>query len=82
MVKLTVRTYKRGSQEPASTVSIPLGILDLASRLIPEKVRSALSSEGFELKELAASGRSGELRGVLLEYEDHASGEKTVISLE
>lgn len=82
MLKLKIRVYKGGSEAPSTTISVPLGVIRLASRLVPKRARASMEAEGIDLAEIALVSESEEARGVLLEVEEHDKGERMVISVE
>lgn len=82
MSDLKIRVFKGGGSEPDTTVTIPGGVLKVASRLIPRKAREALEEKGIELDELVRLSEEPEVQGKLVEVEEHKKGEKVIISLE
>ncbi len=82
MASLKIRTYKGGNTEPDITVTIPLRVLNVAAKLIPKDAATHLKEEGIDLEEIVElSGRS-DVRGILLEAEDHIENKKVVIAIE
>jgi tetratricopeptide (TPR) repeat protein len=49
---LKIRVYVRGQKEPELSLNIPWALADLALSAIPEKDRSALRSEGYDLDKI------------------------------
>ena len=82
MTDLKIRVYKRGEAEPEATVTIPGGVLKVASKLVPKKTAAALQEKGVDLDELIKLAANPEVRGTIVEIEDHKDNEKVVISLE
>jgi hypothetical protein len=82
MVDLKIRTFKHGSPDPSSTVTIPGGIIKVASGLIPRVAREAMLDEGIDLDEIARAVENPEVRGILAQIEDNEKDEQIVISLE
>jgi len=82
MANLKIRTYKHGAADPSSTVTIPGGIIKVASGLIPRRAREAMLDEGVDLDEIAQAVENPDAHGTLAEIEDHEKGERVVISLE
>ena len=87
MTDVRIRIYKSGaggapSTEPQTTVTIPGKILEVASKLIPKRAISALHEEGIDIDELVQLTRNPEVRGTVVEIENHQKGERVVISLE
>lgn len=82
MADLKIRVFKGGDDQPATTVTIPGGVLRIAASFIPARAVAALNEQGFNLAEIARLSESPEAKGTLAEIEDHEKGEKVVISLE
>ncbi len=82
MAHLKIRVFKNGEATPATTVTIPGGILKLASKFIPRKASQALQEQGMDLDELIRLSDDPEAIGTLVEIEDHRQNEKVVIGLE
>ncbi|MFC1515466.1 hypothetical protein ACFL7E_01760 [Thermodesulfobacteriota bacterium] len=82
MASLKIRTYKNGGTAPDTTISIPLKIVRLASRLVPSKTSAALLEKGIDVKLIAELVRNEEVRGTLVEIEEHKKNEKIIISVE
>jgi hypothetical protein len=76
MADLKIRVFKGGDDQPATTVTIPGGVLRIAASFIPARAVAALNAEIARLSE------SPDAKGTLAEIEDHEKGEKVVISLE
>jgi len=82
MASLKIRTYKGGNTAPDTTVSIPLKIVRLASKLVPAKTSAALLEKGIDVKLIAELVRNEDVRGTLVEIEEHKKDEKIIISVE
>ena len=82
MADLKIRVYKSGSDEPDTTVTIPGGILKVASALVPKQATEALQEKGIDLEEIIRLSENPEAHGVLVEVEEHRKNEKIVVSLE
>lgn len=82
MAKLKITIYKSGASEPDTTVSIPVGVLKLASKLIPKRAANALLEKGIDLDEIVRLSQNPDLHGTIVTVEEHKSDEKIVISLE
>ena len=80
MVDLKIRVFKGGEIE--TTVTIPGGILEIASKLIPEQARQALGNEGIDFNEIVRLAGNPDARGTLLEVENHPAKERVVIALD
>jgi hypothetical protein len=82
MSDLKIRVFKDDESEPATTVTIPGGVIKIASKLIPAKAIAALNEQGIDLAEIARLSESPDAKGTLVEVEDHKKNERVVISLE
>jgi F0F1-type ATP synthase epsilon subunit len=82
MSDLKVRVFKGTEDRPATTVTVPGGILKIASRLIPGVAAAALKEQGIDLDELVRLSEAPDAKGRLVEIEDHRKNERIVISLE
>ena len=82
MASLKIRIYKNDNPVPDQTVTIPLGIIKMAEKIIPAKARAAMEEKGVDIRAIAEAAKSDEMSGVIVEVEDHISKEKTVISIE
>jgi len=82
MADLKIRVFKAGEAQPETTVTIPGGVLKVASRLIPKQAAAALRDKGIDLDELIKLSTNPEISGTIIEFEEHRKNEKVVISLE
>jgi len=82
MADLKIRVFKGGEAQPETTVTIPGGVLKVASKLIPKQAAAALQDKGIDLDELIKLSTNPEINGTLVEVEEHKKNEKVVISLE
>lgn len=82
MADLKVRVFKGNEEEPATTVTIPGGVLKIASNLVPQRAAAALKEQGIDLDELVRLSEGPGAKGRLVEIEDHRKNERVVISLE
>lgn len=82
MADVKIRVFKGDARDPATTVTIPGGVLRIASKLIPRVAREALRDQGIEFEEIVRLSENPEAHGKLVEVEDHEKNERTVISLE
>ena len=82
MANLKIRVFKGKDTAPASTVTVPGGILRIASRLIPKQATDALQKEGIDLDEIVRLSDNPDGHGTLVEVEDHRKNERIVIALE
>ena len=82
MADLKIRVFKGGEAAPETTVTIPGGILKVASKLIPKQAAAALQEKGIDLEEIIRLSENPDVRGTLVEVEEHKKNEKVVIALE
>ena len=82
MADVKIRVFKGDDRDPATTVTIPGGVLRIASKLIPHKAVAALKDQGIEFEEIVRLSENPEAHGTLVEVEDHQKDERVVISLE
>jgi len=77
-----IRIYTGGEEYPDTTVKVPGKILKIASAIIPRKVSDALTEKGVDIKEILKLAENQEVKGTLIEIEEHGKNEKMIISLE
>ncbi|MDH7511947.1 MAG: hypothetical protein QHH14_03250 [Clostridiales bacterium] len=65
---LKIRVYVEGQKEPELSINIPWALADLALSAIPEKDRSALRSEGYDLDKII--DELTETRGSIIEIRE------------
>ena len=82
MADVKIRVYKDDEAQPETTVTIPGSVLKVASKLIPKQAAFALQDKGIDLDELIKLSANPEVRGTLVEVEEHKKNERVVISLE
>ena len=82
MADVKIRIYKGGEVEPETTITIPGGILKLASRLLPKKAAAALQERGIDVKEIIELSQQPGVQGTLVEVEEHKKNEKVVVAVE
>jgi hypothetical protein len=82
MADLKIRKFKHDKTQPATTITIPGSVLEIASKLIPKQTAAMLQEKGIDLDELIKLSANPEINGTVVEIEDHAKDEKIVISLE
>ena len=61
---------------------MPLGVIKIASKLIPRQASAALQEKGIDLDGILELSRNEECQGTLVEVEEHAKNERIVISIE
>jgi hypothetical protein len=69
MADLKVRVFKQGNADPDTTVTIPGGVLKIASKLIPQKAMTALHEERIDLEEILRLSENPEAHGTLIALE-------------
>ncbi len=82
MANLKIRVFKDGEKEPETTVTIPGNVLKVASKLIPKRAATVLQNKGIDLDEIIKLSTDPEIKGTLIEVEEHKENERIVISLE
>jgi len=82
MLFFKVKVFKDSKTEPDVTIKIPLGILRTASKLIPKKALSFLDEKGIDIAEIVKLTENDEIRGTLIEIDDHRKNEHIVILVE
>ena len=82
MADVKIRVFKGGDAQPETTVTIPGGVLKVASKLIPKEAALALQDNGIDLDELIKLSQNPEVQGTLAEIEEHEKNQKIIISLE
>jgi hypothetical protein len=82
MKNLKVRVYKDLDDKPETTVTIPGGVLRLASKLIPKRAQEAMLAEGIDLNEIVNLAEQPDVQGTIVEVEDHEKNERVVIAFE
>lgn len=79
---LKVRVFQEGADMPDTTVTVPGTVLRIAGRMVPRRAREALRDEGIDLDELVTLAEQPDVRGTLVEIEDHGKHERVVVALE
>ena len=82
MADLKIRVFKDGDSAPETTVTIPGGVLKIASKLIPKQAAVALQEKGIDLEEIIKLSENPDAHGTLVEIEEHKKNERIVIALE
>lgn len=82
MAILAIRTYRNGSTQPDRTISVPLNILRVASKLIPRAVLSGLEEKGVDVRQIVEVAENEDIEGTLCEIVEHGKNERTVIAIE
>ena len=82
MADLKIRVYKGSGADPETTVTIPGGILKMASALIPRQAAAALQEKGIDIDEIIRLSENPDAHGTLVDVEEHKKNERVVIALE
>ncbi len=84
MASLKIRTFNDGDTEPKTTISIPLKIVRYAQKLMPEHFTKALQEKGIDVDTdmIVELSQNKEIRGTIVEIENHQKNEKIVIAIE
>jgi hypothetical protein len=82
MASLKIRIFTVEKEKPKTTISVPLGILKIASKMIPKKLVSMLSDKGLDVNEILKAVMEEDIRGVLAEIEEHQKNETIIVSIE
>ena len=82
MADLKIRVFKSGEVEPETTITIPGGVLKIASKLIPKQAAATRQDKGIDVDELIRLSENPDAQGTLIEIEEHKKNEKVVIALE
>ena len=67
MLKLKIRIFKNNDTAPDTTMTVPLAVIKVASKLVPRKAVKVLDDLGIDLDEI---------------IEEHKKNRKTIISIE
>jgi hypothetical protein len=82
MASLKIRVFKGNNISPDTTFTIPLGMLRFASKMLPKKAATALEDKGIDINQIVELSKNEEIRGTLVEIEEHKKNEKVVIAIE
>ena len=82
MLKLKIRIFKNNDDKPDTTMTVPLGIIKVASKLVPRKAVKILDDLGIDLDQILEISKAEEPLGTLAEIEEHKKHRKTIISVE
>lgn len=82
MADLKIRVFKGTATEPSTTVSIPVGVLKVASNLIPPKAAAELQENGIDLDAIIRASENPDAHGTLVVVEEHEKNERIVIAVE
>jgi hypothetical protein len=82
MLKLKIRIFKDSDTKPDTTMTVPLAVIKVASKLVPRKAIKVLDDLGIDLDEIIEISKTEEPLGILAEIEEHKKNRKTIISIE
>ncbi len=84
MANLKIRTFNDGKTEPATTITVPLAIIRYAGKLMPKHLTKTLQEKGIDIDTdmIVELSQNKEIRGTIVEIEDHQKNEKIVIAIE
>jgi hypothetical protein len=82
MLKLKIRIFKNNDTAPDTTMTVPLAVIKVASKLVPRKAIKVLDDLGIDLDEIIEISKTEEPLGILAEIEEHKKNRKTIISIE
>jgi len=82
VANLKIRIFKDNEPEPKTTITVPLAIVNVAAKLIPKKTMSALLDIGIDAELIVAVARQDDVRGTLVEIEEHTRNKKIIIAIE
>jgi hypothetical protein len=82
MLKLKIRIFKNNDHGPDTTMTVPLGIIRVASKLVPRKAVKVLDDLGIDLDQIIDISKTEEPLGTIAEIEEHKKDRKIIISIE
>ena len=82
MLKLKIRIFKNNDDKPDTTMTVPLGIIKVASKLVPRKAVKILDDLGIDFDQIIDISKTEEPLGTIAEIEEHKKHRKTIISVE
>jgi hypothetical protein len=82
MLKLKIRIFKNNDLRPDTTMTVPLGIIRVASKLVPRKAVKVLDDLGIDLDQIIDISKTEEPLGTIAEIEEHKKDRKIIISIE
>jgi hypothetical protein len=82
MASLKIRVFKGNDSSPNTTFTIPLGVLKVASKMIPKKAAAALEDKGVDINQIVELAQHEDIRGTIVEIEEHKKNEKVIIAIE
>ena len=82
MANLKIRTYKENEADPDTTISIPVSILGYAKKVIPKHAAQALQEKGIDIDLILELARNEDIRGDIVEIEEHKKSRKIIVAIE
>ena len=82
MANLKIRTYKDNETDPDTTISIPISILRYAKKVIPKHATIALQEKGIDIDLIVELARNEDIRGNIVEIEEHKKSKKIIVAIE
>ena len=79
---LKIRVFKGSEAEPERTITIPLAVLKVASKLMPKQAAAALEENGIDLDQIVELSQTSDVRGTLVEIEEHKKNKRILIAIE
>jgi acyl CoA:acetate/3-ketoacid CoA transferase beta subunit len=80
MADLKIKVYKSGQEKADTVVTVPLTVVRIAKKFIPNKAKLEMEKEGIDLNEIADLVEKEDVKGTLIEVEKES--ERIVISVE
>jgi len=82
MLKLKIRIFKNNDPKPDTTMTVPLTVIKVASKLVPRKALKFLDDLGIDFEEILEISKTEEALGILAEIEEHKKNRTIIISIE
>ena len=82
MLKLKIMIFKNSDTSPDTTITVPLAVIKVASKLAPRKAVKVLDDLGIDLDQIIEISETEEPLGTLAEIEEHNKNRKIIISIE
>jgi hypothetical protein len=80
MKNLSILIYENDETEPTTKVRIPLTLMKIANKLVPERINKELQKEDIDLKQILSAIDELEDIGTILEVEN--KDEKIIIAID
>ena len=82
VANLKIRTYKKNETRPDTTISIPISILRFAKKAIPKHAAASLHEKGIDIDLIVELAKNEDVRGDIVEIEEHKKDRKIIIAIE